>query len=520
MRSFSLESETDRPSFPLDTQGCIPGLTKNGRRVALRSLIETFLHAEEDLAITHPSPGTVVACYELLLAICHAAGLTPEDPDQWKEQVEEREPLTRVVDWLSTPANRRLFDLFDPERPFGQNILLAEHLDEHGYSPVQMVLERAKDYNQFADHVHLHNSEPMKAHDAFLAMITQHCYGLGGRVMAPVKLFGKPFTYGSVARLGTRVRVLAIGDSVADTLRLNLCPSDSGGTLNTTWTGNPKRRTFASNRETRPADGPADWHSALGRSILLRPRHAPGVPPGEMVVDRILLGAGESITVDALADHDTVYVNSRPLQASLSRALWRDAHAIYGASLDSSRGSSLFTLIAGLDRPIKLLAVGLDAVNTKVAGWVRDVFPYNPLRTGALFTAAKDGALLADEAVQSVRRAAAVACRYAYPGKSRENTKTLMGRFDASDEVWARAGAPFHHLLEAVAGGTGAVDALRDYAATMRRVATEALDERLRPLPPNTRGWRAAVQARDELRHQLATKHMFAMYQEIADVTP
>ncbi|MEV7004892.1 type I-E CRISPR-associated protein Cse1/CasA [Streptosporangium sp. NPDC051022] len=513
------ENETHRPSFPLNTQGCIPGLTKNGRKAVSRSLSEVFLHAEEDLAITHPSPGTVVACYELLLAICHAAGLTPEDAEEWREWVENRRPLTPVVEWLSDPVNRRRFDLFDPEHPFGQNALLAEHLDEHGYSPVQLVLERAKDYNQFADHVHLHDPAPMKARDAFLAMITQHCYGLGGRVMAPVKLFGKPFTYGSVARLGTRVRVLAVGDSVADTLRLNLCLSRSTGTLNTTWTGNPRRRTFTSTRETRRLDGPADWHSALGRSILLRPRHTPGTPPDEVVVDRVLLGAGETVTVDNVADHDAVYIGSRHLQASLSRALWRDAHAIYGASLDPGRNPNLFTLIAGLDRPVKLLAVGLDAVNTKVAGWVRDVFPYNPLHGGALLTAAKDGALLADEAVQSVRRAAAVACRYAYPGRSRENTKTLMGRFDASDEVWARAGAPFHHLLEAVADGSDAVEALRGYAATMRAVATDALDERLRPLPPNTRGWRAAVQARDELRRQLATKHTFAMYPEITHAT-
>ncbi|MEZ0076303.1 type I-E CRISPR-associated protein Cse1/CasA [Planotetraspora sp. GP83] len=497
----------------------MPALTKSGPEVVWRSLPEVFLHAEDDLAISHSSPGTVIACYELLLAICHAAGVTPRRASQWRSWVEERHRLDVVADWLLQPENKGRFELFHPEHPFGQNVLLADHLDEHGYSPVQLMLERAKDYNQFSDHVHLHDPEPVMARDAFLAMITQHAFGLGGRTMVPVKVLGRPFTYGSVGRLSARVRILAMGESLADTLRLNLCPAPESGTLNTTWTNKAGRRAFVSTREFRSPDGPADWHSTLGRSVLMRARSDVAAPPGEVVVDRVLLGAGEMISVNPVTDHDAVYIGTRPLQASLSRALWRDAHAIYGASMASGRGMSLFDLVAGLDRPISLLATGLDATNSKVAGWVRDVFPYNPARRGALHQAAEHGVQLADEAVQAVHRAAAVACRYAYPGRSRENSATLMGRFDASEEVWARAGAPFHRLLQAVADGADHIDAIRDHAVAMRTIATGALDERLRSLPSNIRGWRAVVQAKEELQRQLAAKRTFQMYPEISDET-
>lgn len=484
------------------------------------ALSEVFVHADRDVAISHPSPGTVIACYELLLALCYAAGVAPENDARWTADVEQRASLAQVAKWLWAPENEGRFNLFDKERPFGQHVGLSAHLADHGYSPVQLVLERAKDYNQFADHVHLSDPEPMTARDAFLAMITQHAYGLGGRMMTPASIFGDPFTRGAVGRLGARVRVLAIGDSIADTLRLNLRPTFSNaiGAFNATWT-DKERRPFRSTRESRQLEGPADWHSVLGRSILLRPKGDQTQSSNCVTVDRVLLGAGEMITPNMMSDHDAVYVGGKWLQASLSRALWRDAHAIYGASLGSGHGQTLFDLIARLTRPINLLAVGLDATNSKVAGWVRDVFPYNPRHKDELHMAAERGAMLAEEAVQVVRRAAVTARRYFYPRFSRETGPKLLARFDASDEVYARAGALFHQLLRVVADGTDPHEALRRHAMIMHRIAVEALDERLRPLPPNTRGWRAAVQARDELLRQIEAKRTFKMYLEISRAT-
>ncbi|MFE3029926.1 type I-E CRISPR-associated protein Cse1/CasA, partial [Nocardia tengchongensis] len=317
-----------------------------------------------------------------------------------------------------------------------------------------------------------------------------------------------PFTRGAVGRLGTRVRVLALGESLGDTLRLNLSINATGGTFNGTWRERP-RRGFLSVRESRPADGPADWHSALGRSVLLR---GTTTEEGTVIVDRVLLGMGETVTATAdiggYTNFDTVYVGERPLQASLGRALWRDAHAIYAASLTPGSGDGLFGLLGNeLERPVQLLAVGLAATNQGVEGWVRDIFPFDPGRKRALTQAAETGVQLTEDAVTALNGAAAEAFRYTYPACPPEQRKNLMKRFDAAEYVWARAGAPYHRLLDRVAAGHDPHTELRAHAETIRGITIDALDERLRSLSPNARGWQAQVRARDKLLKGLQRRH-------------
>ncbi|MFX0575040.1 type I-E CRISPR-associated protein Cse1/CasA [Nocardia nepalensis] len=502
--------------FDLSSEPCIPVLTSEDG-LQWRSLRDVFAAADSDeIAVSHPCPGTEIACYELLLAICHAAGYTPRAPREWSLWVDQDRSFDDVVDWLTTGDGRGHFDLFDPERPFGQNAFLAAPLRDLGYSPVQLMLERAKNYNQFADHVHLHDPDPVSARDAFLSMITQHCYGLGGRMMTEgvVKQvehtlgYKDPFTRGAVGRLGARVRVLALGDTLGDTIRLNLSINRTSGTFNATWRGRPRRR-FISARESRTIDGPADWHSTLGRSVLLRGKSIGEATP---TVDRVLLGMGETVTVandsDSYADHDTVYLGTKPLQASLSRALWRDAHAIYSASLTPGSGDGLFGLLGNeLKRPVQLLAVGLAANQQSVDGWVRDIFPFDPDRKNSLKQAAELGVQLTDDAVTALNSAASEAFRYTYPACPREQREKLMKRFYASDYVWARAGTPFHRLLDRVAAGHDPRPELLAHAETIRDITIEALDERLRSLTPNARGWQAKVRAREKLLKGLQARH-------------
>ncbi|WP_162958821.1 type I-E CRISPR-associated protein Cse1/CasA [Nocardia yunnanensis] len=505
-------------SFDLSSQPCIPVLTRDGQR-QWRSLCEVFAAADSDvdIAISHPSPGAEVACYELLLAICHAAGYTPRSPQEWSKWIDQQRSFDKVVEWLTTGEGRGRFDLFDSERPFGQNALLTEALTDLGYGPVQLMLERAKNYSQFADHVHLYDLEPVSARDAFLAMIIQHCYGLGGRVMAEgvVKQvqhtlgYRRPITDGAVGRLGARVRILAIGDNLGRTLRLNLAIHESGGTLNATW-DERERRPFkaGSAMERRTMDGPSDWHSVLGRSVLLR-----GIDGDPPTVDRVLLCAGETVAVesegDSYAEFDAVYVKGRLLKASLDRALWRDAHAIYSASLAPQSGDGLFGLLGTeLTRPVRLLAVGLAAVNRDVDGWVRDIFPFNPDRTSELRDAAEVGVQLAEDAAVALKDAGQEAFRCIYPAcpDSKAQRDKLKARFDASDYLWARAGTSFHRLLDRVEAGHDTRSELSTHAQTLRGIASEALDERLRSLPPNGRGWQAKVRARDKLAKGLQAR--------------
>ena len=120
-------------------------------------------------------------------------------------------------------------------------------------------------------------------------MLTQHVYGPTGRARISGKAtLGATITNLAATRLGTRIRVVALGSTLGETLRLNLAPlSGPPGELNLSWTKGKERRGFTAKPEGRPVTGPADLHSYLGRSVLLRP-----TPQGD-AVDRVLLGAGE-----------------------------------------------------------------------------------------------------------------------------------------------------------------------------------------------------------------------------------
>ncbi|MFI6587629.1 type I-E CRISPR-associated protein Cse1/CasA [Embleya sp. NPDC050493] len=489
---------------------CMPALTHppdpDAPRVELLPLLDTFERAEHLQGITHPSPGTEIALYELLLGLCYAADVHPETTDEWRAFVEDREPLTQVADWLRSPECDGRFDLFDPARPFLQNPQLAPFMDEHGYGPAQLVLEHAGDYAQFHDQIHLHHPRRLPLAEAFAALVTQHAYGLGGRVMAKVDWLGRDFTYGSVGRLGTRIRTLALGDTLADTLRLNLAPvprPEDVGRFNYSWDGTRPRRVFTgpgSKRAHHP-EGPADLHSLLGRSILLRPARE---PDGTIVVDRVLVGAGElTKNIPVALTPDIVLIGTRPLQASAERALWRDAHSLYAAALDHTLGNDLYARLTRLGRPVTLLSVGLVAKNQDVTGWVRDTFPFRPGREEQLRRAAADAVAHAEYLTTAVRTAAAVARDIVYPNPRPEDKKTLLRRFYAPGELWGGLEEPFHALLDTVAAGTDPHQALADHARVLVASGTDALDRRLRGLPRSGRGAEARARSRARLHDEL-----------------
>ncbi|WP_158621364.1 type I-E CRISPR-associated protein Cse2/CasB [Streptomyces triticirhizae] len=484
------------------------------------SLVEVFESAEHVRALSHASPGAVVALHELLLGLCYQAGFAPERVGEWNDWVDERESLAQVAEFLRSPALDGRMDLFHPTQPFGQNSLLAPHLDSIGYGTAQLVLEQTGDYNQLFDHVHLYDQEGLSPQEAFVAMLVQHCYGTGGRMMGSLsRHFGKAMTYGAVARLGARVRVLALGDSLADTLRLNLAPQPEaiGPHFNFTWTDLPDRRDFRAPkaRTTRKPKGPADLHSSLGRSVLLRPR-------GEgdaLKVDRVLVAAGELLGEPSLKlDQDLVFKGDYPLRAAKDRALWRDAHAIYAAFDPHSRArGGLYERLAGLSRQVELLAVGLVAKQMDISGWVRDVFPYAPGRGDALRAVAKAGATMAEQVVDAVKEAAKEAERAVYPKPNPEQKRQLRGRFDPGTELWGRFDEPFHRLLTTVAAGANPHEAERTYAEALVALARGALDERLRPVPLAKQ--RAVARAHARMERQLQRPQLHATLRETARMT-
>ncbi|MFG2669045.1 type I-E CRISPR-associated protein Cse1/CasA [Streptomyces sp. NPDC048387] len=521
--SRALHDGAIRPRWDPRKEPCVAALTLHNQRVDL-SLVEVLHDADELLTLEGSTPGERVAVLEFLLAICFASGTYPKSADEWPGWVDEKHALRPAAAWLAEDRENEVWDLFHPTEPLGQNSLLAPFLDEHGAGPAQLVIEQVGDYSQFFDHHHLEHPSPLPVADAFRAMLTQHVYGPAGRARISGKeTLGPTITNLAATRLGTRIRVIALGSTLGETLRLNLAPvSGPAGELNLSWTVGKPRRGFKSKPDGRPVSGLADLHSYLGRSILLRP-----TPTGE-AVDRVLLGAGELLSLKDEHLQDAVAVKRadgtvKPLWASATRAVWRDAHALY-AAVDRARsshgtndGATLYQRLALFPpedvapepgqqpaRRIQLWTVGLVAKQTTAISWVDGVFPFAPGLEAALYLASFRGSQIAEYVAAALGKAAYAAWTVAYANPKPGDKASQIARFDARARHWAATREPFDLLMDETTLGEPVQESLLDYAATVAAAARKFLTECLDSLPRNAQGAKTQAAALQRFDDELA----------------
>ncbi|MEJ8631895.1 type I-E CRISPR-associated protein Cse1/CasA [Streptomyces sp. MS2.AVA.5] len=511
---WALRAGDVRPRWDPRESACIPVLTLDDRRIDL-SLMELLHDADELRCVEGGTPGEKVAVIEFLLAICYASGTYPESAAQWPAWVDQKHALRPAAQWLAQRPEDEVWDLFHPMEPLGQNALLAPFLDEHGAGPAQLVIERVGDYNQFFDHHHLKHPSPLPVAAAFRAMLTQHVYGPAGRARISGKeTLGATITNLAATRLGTRIRVIALGDTLGETLRLNLAPVEGmPGELNRTWTAGKERRGFKTKPTGRVVTGPADLHSYLGRSILLRPTRE-----GDQV-DRVLLGAGELLELTDEHLQDAVYAKradgtSKPLWASATRAVWRQAHALYAAvakarsETSGNDGGTLYRRLALFPaedvapepgqqpaRRIDLWTVGFVAKQTTAIAWVDGTFPFAPGLEARLYLSSYRGSEIAEFVAGALYKAAYAAWRVAYPNPKPADKNNQIARFDARGQHWAATQEPFDVLLEETTLGEDVQSLLLEYAETVATAARKFLAECLDPLPRSSQGAKARAAA-------------------------
>ncbi|MFF7156059.1 type I-E CRISPR-associated protein Cse1/CasA [Streptomyces sp. NPDC008139] len=478
---------------------------------AHHSLCALLAGADELSAINCATPGETVAVIEYLMAICFAASICPASDEEWGAWIVEKHSLAKAANWLVEQPDDA-WDLFGPATPLGQNSMLAASMSESGTGTAQLLIERVGDYNQFFDHHHLERGDPLPAAEAFRAMLTQHAYAPygRGRISGKGEGLGPTVTNLSTGRLQGRIRVVALGSTLGETLRLNLYPPEGPGEpMNMSWTGSAiKRRGFDKKAKPRVPRSSADLHSALGRSILLHPNRGPG---GQTVVDRVLIGAGEVLELDVerhLQDAvPIVALNGevKPLWPSPTRALWLDAHALYSAVKDAETGlyarlRSLRYEKTGRRAPYYMWAVGLLANKSLPTAWTQGSYPYAPGMARHLYRASRRGSVIAEYVAFSLKRAAVVALENAFPAVRAADESGQLARFDARWEFWPAAAQPFDHLLEEVAAANAEDDdpvsePLIVYADTLLDAARDFLVHRLDSLPPNRRGHIARARA-------------------------
>ncbi|GGX70461.1 type I-E CRISPR-associated protein Cse1/CasA [Streptomyces fructofermentans] len=497
-----------RLSWDPRRQPCIPTVTVDGA-TAHHSLCALLAEADELAAVDCTSPGETVAVIEYLMAICFASRTAPSSDEEWRAWIVGQRDLASAAAWLDSQPDDA-WDLFHPSVPLAQNSRLAKDLIESGTGTAQLVIEHAGDYNQHFDHHHLELNNPLPAADAFRATLTQHIYGPYGRARMPGKELGAKVTNLAAGRLTGRVRVVALGQTLGETLRLNLYPPDGPADfLNTSWTtAGVDRRTFDEKPRPRVPRSSADLHSALGRSVLLHPERG---PHGQIVVDKVLIGAGELLELDPerhLQDavfHATTNNTRKPLWPSPSRALWQEAHALYSAVRDDRIG--LYARLRALPyerrgsgAPYQLWAVGLLANKTLPVTWTHGTYPYAPGMAAHLYRASRRGSDIAEHIARSLKNAAIVAAETAFPAMRDADEAGQVARLDARWAFWPAAESPFHELLdEVVDRGPQDDDPVSEplitYAQELLTTGRTQLLQRLDTLPPNDRNHRARARA-------------------------
>ncbi|MDX3374967.1 type I-E CRISPR-associated protein Cse1/CasA [Streptomyces sp. ME02-6991-2A] len=491
----------------------MPVISLKGEAADL-SLVEVLQQAQELSGLFCATPGEGVALFEYLLALCYASDTFPSSDEEWAHWVAQEHRLDEVEKWLVRESADD-WDLFHAERPLGQNSQLRQQFDEDATGPAQLVIERVGDYVQLFDHHHLEHPVPLSAAAAFRALLTQHHYGLAGRARISGKMLGPKLTNLAAGRLQGRIRVVVQGRTLADTLRLNLYPPAGGkvGHFNHSWNSGISRRDFKTKPPGRPTSGPADLHSSLGRSVLLGP--VPAAEGRPVLVDRVLIGAGELLDLDPGRDHDDAVLSRmlnghrKPLWPSPTRALWREAHALYTAATRETTG--LFGRLRYLEFPYEgggppcvLWAVGLIANKTVAATWTEGHFPYAPSQGQELCDASRRGSEIAEYVARALERAAYAAWKVAYPNPKPTDRKAQMARFDARREFWPAAKEPFMRLLDETARG-GDVDlGLRDYAGELRAQAEEFLRNRLDAQQRDEKGMLARARAEQRFQADMA----------------
>ncbi len=219
-------------SFDLTSQPWLPVLLRDGAEKEL-SLAEVFERAEEIRRMPGDLPTQEFALVRLLLAVLYdALDGGPSTREDWGElwaAGAEGFPSDQVAAYLS--RHRERFDLLHPERPFFQVADLRTAKDE--IFPLDRIVADVPNNERFLT-MRAHGAQRLSFAEAARWVVHAHAWDVSGiksgavgdsRVKA-----GKVYPQG-VGSAGMLGGVLAEGDSLRETLLLNLIPREDDDLL-------------------------------------------------------------------------------------------------------------------------------------------------------------------------------------------------------------------------------------------------------------------------------------------------
>lgn len=327
------------PRFDLVEEGWLPCVLADGSRQDF-GLREALVRAHEVRELADPSPLVTVALHRLLLAVLHRSHGGPASLDAWAELWRRgRWDEATVASYLARWRPR--FDLFDAERPFYQ----VPRMDDAKMHPIALLAQETASGNNATLFDHSISESPFAVPPAVAArrLVASQAFALGGGVSQPFNLSHAPLVRG--------YSVLTVGDSLFETLALNLLPYNAetpiprqGDDL-PAWEEDLPR---SPDRDGTPHRGWVDYLTWQSRRIHLLPEGGP--PMVRRCQIRQNLKLMDLNGPDPFKSYRTTKTEGVRAQGfDPDRALWRDSHALFQVQSPSRSAPDAFNTLARID---------------------------------------------------------------------------------------------------------------------------------------------------------------------------
>jgi CRISPR system Cascade subunit CasA len=337
-------------SFDLTSSPWLPVLRPDGTASEM-SLREVFTQAHAIRRLVGDLPTQEFALLRLLLAIAHDALDGPKDTYEWEELWTAPEPFAGVPAYLD--RHRDCFDLLHPLKPFYQVASLRTEKGE--VSPLNKIVADVPNGEPFFT-MRLPGVEQLSFAEAARWLVHAQAFDTSGIksgvVGDPKAVNGKRYPQG-VAWLGNLGGVFAEGDTLRETLLLNLIAADTANLRVTSKTDAPAWR----RGDLPDADGPADTtRSPAGlrdlytwQSRRLRLQHEAGAVTGVVLTYGDELTARDHLGTEPMTGWrrskiqekklgiGTVYL---PREHDPARAAWRGIDGLIAAYPKDARAQS------------------------------------------------------------------------------------------------------------------------------------------------------------------------------------
>lgn len=483
------------PSFNLVDQPFIPCVLSDGNTVEC-GLRDVLVKAHEIAEIRDASPLVTVAIHRLLLAILHRCYQGPrKSSDRVAIRKARSFDVERIERYFKTWNDR--FDLFHAAYPFYQRAGFCTK-EPMGINGMSQELSRGNNAALF-DHTVDDPPPTFEANKAARILVAEQGFAVGG---------GKSETgYRSHAPLVAAATVLAYGDTLFDTLWLNLtvydgdekpvaCDEDDSPV----W----ERKPTDPHTEPSSPRGYLDYLTWQSRTLRLHPDEE----NGRVVVRLVSYAQGRRLETSAgFFDPMTAYFRRdekeefRPVRFNEFRDLWRDSAALFQVSETYQKYDRAPTCLHTLSVP-ELQAVLPRAARyrvsvfglcndsrqaAKVNYWRHESLPLplalldHPLLVESLKQALELAENVAHKAIWAAVREAAASRLTPTANQSPDPKRVgqLIESLGTERLFWSRLELPFREFIVNLAADVEQRDTrVREwYGDTLREAATDAFDE-------------------------------------------